>query len=127
MASRRQERVAELIHHEISSLLQFETNDPRIGFVTVTEVEVTPDLKVATVYISIFSGEEADVRQGLESAAPFFRRELGRRLSLRYTPALTFRFDRSAEYGAKIDTLLSEIDIPADDEADTVADEGHDR
>lgn len=129
MASRRQERVAELIHHEISSLLQFQTQDPRIGFVTVTEVEVTPDLKTATVYVSIFSGDEADVRQGLKSAAPFFRRELGRRLSLRYTPAVEFRFDRSAAYGAKIDTLLSEIEIPAEEEptpeSDSLPDELH--
>ncbi len=130
MASRRQERVAELIHHEISNLLQFETQDPRIGFVTVTEVEVTPDLKTTTVYVSIFSGDEVDVRRGLKSAAPFFRRELGRRLSLRYTPAIEFRVDRSAAYGSKIDTLLSEIEIPtAEDpapEPDSLSNERYD-
>jgi ribosome-binding factor A len=114
MTSRRQQRVAELIHKEISTLLQFDAHDPRIGFVTVTEVEVTPDLKEAIIYISLLSGDEKEVLAGLKSATPFFRRELGRRVNLRYTPALNFRLDRSLNYAQQIDNLLSQIDIPAE-------------
>ncbi len=109
MASRRQHRVAELIHHEFSNILQFEIRDPRIGFATVTEVEVSPDLKVATIYVSLLTGDEAESLDGLEHAAPFARRELGRKLKLRYTPELRFQIDSSAAYAQKIDTLLKAV------------------
>ncbi len=112
MASRRQHRVAELIHQEFSNILQFEIRDPRIGFATVTEVEVSPDLKVATIYVSLLTGDETEALAGLENAIPFARRELGRKLNLRYTPELRFQIDSSAAYAQKIDTLLSEVEIP---------------
>jgi ribosome-binding factor A len=115
MASRRQQRVADLIHEEISKLLQFETRDPRIGFVTVTAVEVSPDLKEAVIHISLYSDNKADERDallGLESAAPFFRHELGRKLHLRFTPNLAFKLDKTLAYAERIDELLSTIDIP---------------
>ncbi len=116
MASRRQQRVAELIHEEISKLLQFEIRDPRIGFSTVTDVDVSPDLKTATIYVSIMVGDEAEALSGLNSAIPFCRRELSRRVKLRYAPELRFELDRSSAYAHKIDTLLSGIDIPPEEE-----------
>ncbi|HFB52289.1 MAG TPA: 30S ribosome-binding factor RbfA [Anaerolineae bacterium] len=120
MASRRQQRVAELLHQEISILLEFHTQDPRIGFVTVTEVEITPDLKNATVFITTLTDDERETLAGLASATSFFRRELARKLKLRYTPTLTFKIDPSAAYGQKIESLLAKIDIPpADDAPDT--------
>ncbi|MFQ5577845.1 MAG: 30S ribosome-binding factor RbfA [Anaerolineae bacterium] len=112
MATRRQQRVAELIHKEISNSLQFNIHDPRIGFVTVTLVTVTPDLKEATIFVSLLSGEEKETLVGLESATPYLKRELGQQLRLRYTPALHFEVDHSQAYGEKIDTLLAQLDIP---------------
>jgi len=112
MASRRQQRVAELLHQEISILLEFHTQDPRIGFVTVTEVDITADLKNATVFITTMADDPSETMAGLVSATPFFRRELARKLSLRYTPTLTFEIDPSIAYGQKIESLLADIDIP---------------
>ena len=116
MASRRQQRVAKLIHQEISNALQFNIQDPRIGFITVTDVDVSPDLRLAVVYVSVFQDDELEVLDGLNSAVPFLRRELGQNLNLRYTPELQLKVDHSVAYGQKIDTLLAEIDIPPDAE-----------
>ncbi len=124
MATRRQKRVAELIHHELSNLLTFQTQDPRIGFVTITEVEITSDLKAAKVYVSVFSDDEQESLAGLESAIPFFRRELARKMQLRYTPTLKFEVDRSVAYGSKIETLLSAIDIPPEED-DAIPDDAN--
>lgn len=124
MATRRQKRVAELIHHELSNLLTFQTQDPRIGFVTITEVEITPDLKAAKVYVSVFSDDEQESLAGLESAISFFRRELARKMQLRYTPTLKFEVDRSVAYGSKIETILSKIDIPPEED-DAIPDDAN--
>lgn len=111
MTTRRQRQVAELLHQEISLLIQRRARDPRLNFVTVTAVEVTPDLRVAHVYVSVL-GSEDDVKQslaGLGHAAGFFRRELGASLSLRYIPELDFRLDDSLERGFRIDQLLDSL------------------
>ena len=111
MATRRQRQVAELLHEEISLLIQRRARDPRLGFVTVTGVEMSPDLRVAHVYVSIL-GEGEDVEQSLASlrrAAGFFRRELGTSLSLRYLPELNFRRDDTLERGLRIDRLLDSL------------------
>jgi ribosome-binding factor A len=118
MATRRQRQVAELLHEEISLLIQRRARDPRLGFVTVTDVEVTPDLRVAHVYVSVL-GSDDEVKQalaGLEHAASFFRRELGASLSLRYTPKLDFRLDDSLQRAFRVDRLLDSIldESPAD-------------
>ncbi|RME99159.1 MAG: 30S ribosome-binding factor RbfA [Chloroflexi bacterium] len=125
MASRRQRQVAELLHEEISQLLQHGTRDPRLGFVTVTGVEVTPDLRSARVFVTVL-GDDADAKstlEGLASAARFFRHQLGQTLSLRYIPELNFRLDTSLEYGNKIDRLLDSIQQESgpQPEADTPA------
>jgi ribosome-binding factor A len=119
VASRRQRQVSELLHQEISQLIQRGTKDPRLGFVTVTGVEVSPDLRVAKVHVTVL-GDEADGKSamaGLTSASGFFRHELRQNLSLRYIPELSFKLDKSLEYGLKIDRLLDSLNINPDDEA----------
>ena len=111
MTTRRQRQVAELLHEEISLLIQRRARDPRLGFVTVTDVEMTPDLRMARVYVSVL-GSDDEVREtlaGLNHAASFFRRELGASLSLRYIPQLDFRLDDSLERGFRIDRLLDSL------------------
>ena len=111
MASRRQRQVAELLHEEISQLIQHDTRDPRLGFVTVTGVEVSADLRVAHVYVSVL-GDESEAQStlaGLASAAGFFRHTMRQTLSLRYIPELRFKLDTSLEYGSRIESLLETI------------------
>jgi ribosome-binding factor A len=111
MASRRQRKVAELLHKEISQLIQFETRDPRLGFVTVTDVEVSPDLRQARVYVTTLSDEAKaqDTLTGLINASGYFRHKLSQSLSLRYIPELTFKLDTSLEHGLRIDNLLDTL------------------
>jgi ribosome-binding factor A len=109
--STRQEKVEELLKAEISEILQRELKDPRLGFVTVTEVEVSPDLRHARVFVSVMGDERAreESLEGLKSAAGFVRGELGRRLTMRVTPEIEFRIDSSIEQGARIFELLEQI------------------
>jgi ribosome-binding factor A len=111
VATRRQRQVAELLHEEISLLIQRRVRDPRLGFVTVTGVEMSPDLRVAYVYVSVL-GDKDEVEQSLASlrrAAGFFRRELGTSLSLRYLPELIFRPDDTLKQGLRIDQILDSL------------------
>ena len=111
MASRRQRQVAELLHEEISQLIQHDTRDPRLGFVTVTGVEVTADLRLARVYVTVL-GDDADAQTtlvGLASAAGYFRHVMRKTLNLRYVPELNFKLDTSLEYGSRIENLLDVI------------------
>jgi ribosome-binding factor A len=110
--SYRTQRVAEEMKREIANILKEDIKDPRVGFVTVTSVEVTPDFRYAKVFVSIF-GDEREVNEalaGLEKASGFIRREIGQRIKLRYTPELTFRFDESIRHGAKIAHLLAHME-----------------
>jgi len=122
MNDRRQRQVAELIHQEISLLILRQVRDPRLGSVTVTGVEVTPDLRLAHIYVSVMGGdyEAAQALVGLKSAAGFFRHELGSALSLRFTPELSFRLDKTLEQGLRIDQLLDSLpaEAPADEDED---------
>jgi ribosome-binding factor A len=108
---KRSERLGELILAEISDLIARDIKDPRIGFVTLTRVEVSDDLRFAKVFASILGTEQEKVRtlQGLSSATGYIRRHLGRTLHLRYTPELTFLLDASLEHGAKIAQLLRQL------------------
>lgn len=114
MNSHRANRVAEEIKREVTQMIRDEIKDPRIGFVTVTGVEVTPDIRYAKIFISIYGNDEIKEQSlnALEKAKGFVRSELGKRMSLRYTPELSFRFDTSIEYGAKIMKLLEEVNEP---------------
>jgi ribosome-binding factor A len=106
---KRLERVNQLIKEEVSMLLQRELKDPRLGFVTVTEVDVTQDLKHAKVYVSVLGPEDRWVSslQALESAKGFVWNWLRRHLDLRITPEIVFRPDRSMEHAAHIQSLLA--------------------
>jgi ribosome-binding factor A len=95
---------------EIADILMRKIKDPRIGFVTVTDVDVSDDLKNAKVFVSVYGGDKVETLKGLKSAAPFVRVELGRRMRLRVVPEILFRFDSTVEHGAHIMELLREIE-----------------
>jgi ribosome-binding factor A len=112
---KRLERVNQLIREEISAVLQRQIKDPRLGFVTVTEVDTTADLKLARVYVSVLGPEEqwAKSFKALESARGFVWNWLRKHLDLRVTPQLAFRPDRSMEHAAHIQSLL--VGLRSDD------------
>jgi ribosome-binding factor A len=110
--SHRIERVNTLILREISELIQHELRDPRLDeFIGVTEVDTSPDLKYAKIYISAMSGqqEEQKILGILNSAAGFLRTALANKVNLRYTPELHFIWDNSIEHGDKILRLIDEV------------------
>lgn len=107
---KRAERVSDQMKQEIADILMRKIKDPRIGFVTVTDVEVADDLRNAKVFVSIYGGDKAQTLKGLESAAVFIRAELGKRMRMRFTPELLFRFDATVEQGAHIMELLRAIE-----------------
>ena len=113
--TQRTDRVDELLREEISALLAREVADPRIGFATVTDVETSPDLRHARVWVSVI-GQEADRRatlRALEHAMPFVRRELGRRLRIRRIPEFSVRMDESIERGSRVLHLIDELESGA--------------
>ncbi|KHD86538.1 ribosome-binding factor A [Heyndrickxia ginsengihumi] len=104
----RSNRVAEQMKKELSDIIGRKLKDPRIGFVTVTDVQVTGDLQQAKVYITVLGNDEQkqDSLAGLEKAKGFIRSEVGQRIRLRKTPELIFEFDESIDYGNRIETLI---------------------
>ncbi|MGH7538428.1 MAG: 30S ribosome-binding factor RbfA [Gemmatimonadales bacterium] len=110
-ASHRPERVGELIRQSVAEFLTGNVRDPRIGFVTVTGVEVSADLAHATVRVSVMGSEEEKTKslEGLASAARFLRASLSRTLRLRTNPELHFRLDRGLEHAQQIDRVLKEL------------------
>jgi ribosome-binding factor A len=111
MPSTRPSRVADQLRAEISDLLAREVHDPGIGFLTVTQVTMSPDLQVARVYYTTLGDERArrDTARALGRATPFLRRQLGSRLRLKRVPILEFFFDESVERGDRIERILNEI------------------
>ncbi|MFD0711317.1 30S ribosome-binding factor RbfA [Paenibacillus sp. GCM10027626] len=111
MAKIRVGRVGEQLKKELSQIIQTELKDPRIGFITVTGVEVTSDLSQARVFLSVLGNDEQKeaTLKALASGSGFIRSELGKRIRLRHTPELQFKFDSSIEYGSRIESLLGEI------------------
>ncbi|HME92656.1 MAG TPA: 30S ribosome-binding factor RbfA [Methylomirabilota bacterium] len=111
MQGKRLERVNQLIKEEISMLVQRQLKDPRLGFVTVTEVDTSPDLRHAKIYVSVLGPEAqwAASFKALESARGFIWSWLRRHLALRATPELLFRPDRSMEHAAHIQSLLASL------------------
>ncbi|PKG24897.1 30S ribosome-binding factor RbfA [Niallia nealsonii] len=109
--SLRPNRVGEQMKKELGEIISRKIKDPRIGFVTVTDVNVTGDLQQATVYISVLGDQEQreNTLKGLAKAKGFIRSEIGQRIRLRKTPEITFEFDESIDYGNRIDTLLHQI------------------
>ena len=115
--SRRAQRVADVVRAELSRLLLLEAHDPDLHRVTVTDVEMPPDLKSARVFFSCLGGDDEREKAGeaLRRAAGYLRREVGQRCQLRYAPELHFISDRSLERGARIEELLQQV-RPASEE-----------
>ena len=111
MPTRRQIQVAEEIQQIISVLLQRELKDPGIGFVSITQVDVTQDLKYARVHVSVMGSDEEKrgTMAALERARGFIRREIASRMSIRQVPEIQFRLDRGMEYSDRINRLLNEL------------------
>lgn len=104
----RSRRIAEQIRRELSEIVRLELKDPRVGMITLTDVEVTPDNAYARVYFTLL-GDAARVEEataGLEHAAGFLRSQLARRLKLRTVPELQFRHDVSVERGVRLSQLI---------------------
>lgn len=114
---KRSERVSDLIREEVADIIMYRLKDPRIGFVTVTGVDLSVDLKLAKVYVSVLKEEERDLTlEILNSSKNFIRSALTKRLKMKFIPSITFRLDTSIDYGFKIDKLLKEI---KEDDEDT--------
>jgi ribosome-binding factor A len=111
MEFKRADRVADRISREVSDLLLKKINDPRIGFVTVTRVKCSDDLRNATVYFSVMGDEQkkADCLAGLKSALPLFQKEVFKRLQIKVPTLLYFRLDDSLAQGNKIEKILKEL------------------
>ena len=111
MEGKRSERIADLVQREVSEMLQKSIKDPRIGFVTITRVQVSDDCRQARIYYSVMGtpeDQEASL-EGLQSARGFIRKELGHRLQLRYTPDILFQFDPSIEYSIRLGEIFQKL------------------
>jgi len=123
MSKHRPNRLAETLKEDISQLIRVELKDPRLGFVTLTSVDVAGDLAHAKVYVSVL-GTEDEGKTSLEvlnRAAGFVRCEIGKRVRLRHVPAIVFVYDPSIEHGAHIARLLKDVGVSDD----TGKDESH--
>jgi ribosome-binding factor A len=122
--SQRTERVDELLRQEIGRILAKDVQDPHIGFATVTDVETTPDLRHARVWVSVIGGapERAETLAALERAMRYVRHELGVRLRIRRIPALHVFLDDSAERGTRVLRILEELEHGRDAEGEALAD-----
>ncbi len=111
MESRRCQRVGRLLKEEIGDIIENELKDSSIGFVTITLVKVSPDLRYAKAYFSVLGSEvqRKAAIEGLRRARNFIQAQLGKRIRLRYTPQVSFIFDDSIEYGAHILDLLRQV------------------
>ncbi len=116
------DRVNQAVKEEVSVIIHRELKDPRLGFVTITEVKVSRDLQHAKVYFSVLGDEEKikQAQEGFNSARGFIRKLIGQRVRMRYTPEIDFIYDKSIQYGAQIERALGRIkngipdDYPSD-------------
>jgi ribosome-binding factor A len=125
MQGSRAARIGDQIRAELSDLLRREVKDPGVGFLTITEVRVTPDLQIARAYYTTLGDEKArdQTRRALDRATPFLRRQIGQRLRLRRVPELEFFFDESVERADRIERIIQELhgqdqEIPSSDTSD---------
>jgi ribosome-binding factor A len=106
-SSGRPQKLGDLIQRELSQLVQQELRDPRVGMITITGVDVSPDFSHAKVFFTILKTENlAEARQGLKRAAGFLRSQLARRIRLYTTPELRFEYDESVERGDRLSRLI---------------------
>lgn len=115
---RRTDRINELLREEVSVLVRDEVRDPRVGLATVTAVQTSPELDHARVFVTTLGdeAERAEVLAGLQSAAPYIRSQLSKRLHMRRIPELHFEFDRQLEEAMRIEALLREA-LPEEERA----------
>jgi len=107
----RSDRVAAAIQKEVSSIIHDQIKDPRLGFVTIMRVEVTPDLRCAKIFFSVLGNDEAyaKTQKALNSAVGYIRHLISQRVQLRYAPEIIFKEDRTTEYSVRIQQVLDEI------------------
>jgi ribosome-binding factor A len=112
MSIQRARRVGEEIKKELSQIIHTEMKDPRLGFLSITDAETSPDLRYVKVFVSIMGSEKEQnlTLEVLQRASGFLRSELARRIRLRYTPELSFHLDNSIENGARIEKILRELE-----------------
>jgi ribosome-binding factor A len=113
LAGKRSDRVGEQLFKEIAQLIEHMVKDPRVRVVTVTGVDLSTDLKFAKVYYSVFDEEKTleDAEKGLLSAKGYIKREIGRRMGLRYVPDLVFMHDTSLKRGVEMEKLLDSLNL----------------
>lgn len=111
MSQLRTEKVQEFIKQELSKIILTELKDPRIGFVTVTKVEATGDLRAAKVFVTLMGSDEQKAAswQALQKAVGHLRAEIGKRIHLRFTPELSLHIDEALEHSARINELLAKL------------------
>jgi ribosome-binding factor A len=117
MADGRMRRVDEAVRKVLSDAIAKDLQDPRVGFVTVTAVKTSPDLRHARVYVSVLGDEQArsDTLEGLRSARGFLQGRVAAELSLKHTPAVTFEYDESIDRGMRITQLINQVGSPGGD------------
>ncbi len=118
MGGLRPEKVANEIREHISTIIHEELKDPRIGFITIMRIEVTPDIRNAKIFFSVLGGggkeEKERAIEGLNSAAGFIKKLLGERMRIRFTPDLIFRLDESAEYSLHLEKIFDMLNKEKD-------------
>jgi ribosome-binding factor A len=109
----RHDKITQAIKREISNIIHDELKDPRLGFVTITRVEMTADLRYAKVFFSVLGKEEEykKTKEALDSALGYIRRLIAQRIKMRFAPEIMFREDRSIEYSIQIEKLLNELEV----------------
>jgi len=122
VSNRRNERLSQEIREDVARIVG-QLKDPRIGFVTITRVDLTPDMRTAHVYVGILGGgaDREKTLTGLRQAAGFVRRELGRRLHVRHTPEIAFHYDEGLDATERVAQLLDEVrpgPAPGDEDED---------
>ncbi len=111
----RSDRVAEQVRRDLADLIRTELQDPRVGMISLTSVELTPDYAHAKVFFTTLNAEHLpEIEQGLKRAAGFLRRELGRRIHIHTLPELHFVYDSSLEYGASMTALIQQANAISD-------------
>ena len=111
----RSDRVAEQVRRDLADLIRSELKDPRVGMISLTAVELTPDYAHAKIYFSTLDGDHLEeIERGLKRAAGFLRRELGRRIHIHTLPELHFVYDRSIEHGISLSRLIDQANALSD-------------
>ena len=111
----RSDRVAEQVRRDLADLIRSELKDPRVGMISLTAVELTPDYAHAKIYFSTLDGDHLEeIERGLKRAAGFLRRELGRRIHIHTLPELHFVYDSSIEHGISLSRLIDQANALSD-------------